>query len=187
MVAANCILVSGPSRGGKSEWAEYLVSQMDYAYPVVYVATGGSHGSDAAWQERLALHRQRRPSSWQLREVGADLIEAFHPSSELADHLVLLDSLGSWVAHHLALSEPEWLGCQANFLRFLADRLPPTVVVAEEVGWGVVPPTAVGGLFRDRCGRLTRDTASLCSQRWLVLDGQALPLHQLATPLPPRP
>jgi len=186
MAAADCILVSGPSRGGKSEWAEHLVAQLGDAYTVVYLATGGSHGEDPAWQQRLALHRQRRPSSWQLREVGANLVEALLPTAALTQQLVLLDSLGSWVAHHLALPEVDWLGLQADFLKLLAERRPPTVLVAEEVGWGVVPPTALGGLFRDRCGRLTRETAALCGQRWLVLDGQALPLHQLATPLPPR-
>ena len=28
------------------------------------------------------------------------------------------------------------------------------VLVIEETGWGLVPPTAIGGLFRDRLGLL---------------------------------
>ena len=185
MAAADCILVSGPSRGGKSEWAEHLVAQLGDAYPVVYLATGGSHGEDPAWQQRLALHRQRRPSSWQLREVGANLVEALLPTAALAQQLVLLDSLGSWVAHHLALPEVDWLGLQADFLKLLAERRPPTVLVAEEVGWGVVPPTAIGGLFRDRLGELLECIDPLCSGSWLVIRGRALDLRDIGLPIQP--
>ena len=67
----------------------------------------------------------------------------------------------------------------------LANRPTPVVLVAEEVGWGVVPPTAIGGRFRDRNGSFTRLCEEHCKESWLVTAGRALPLHQLAVRLPP--
>ena len=64
------VLVSGPSRGGKSRWAEHLMSE---AVDVTYVATAPDRPDDQDWQTRLALHRRRRPSHWHLLESGAEL------------------------------------------------------------------------------------------------------------------
>ena len=55
------ILVSGPSRGGKSRWAESLLTNDPF---VIYVATGMKRDDDSAWFERLRIHRERRPSHW---------------------------------------------------------------------------------------------------------------------------
>ena len=55
------MIVTGPSRGGKSRWAESLVA--DFA-EVVYVATSASRPDDLNWQERIRLHRDRRPAHW---------------------------------------------------------------------------------------------------------------------------
>ena len=64
-------LVSGPSRGGKSRWAEHLAAHSGLA--VIYLATGPCLPDDEAWQERLRRHRLRRPPAWGCREVGGEL------------------------------------------------------------------------------------------------------------------
>ena len=48
------ILVSGPSRGGKSRWAESLLIDEPR---VVYIATAAERPDDLDWQNRLRLHR----------------------------------------------------------------------------------------------------------------------------------
>ena len=48
------VLVSGPSRGGKSRWAEHLLSE---DLDVSYVATSPDRPDDQDWQARLELHR----------------------------------------------------------------------------------------------------------------------------------
>ncbi|WP_066935461.1 bifunctional adenosylcobinamide kinase/adenosylcobinamide-phosphate guanylyltransferase [Streptomyces sp. NBRC 110611] len=63
-------LVLGGARSGKSVEAERRLA----AFPdVVYVATGGTRGGDAEWAERIALHRERRPSGWRTVET-CDLV-----------------------------------------------------------------------------------------------------------------
>ena len=105
--------------------------------------------------------------------------------SDCHDDVVLLDSLGGLVASELELNEECWLELQATFVMALAKRATPVVLVAEEVGWGVVPPTAIGGRFRDRNGSFTRLCEQHCAESWLVTAGRALPLHQLAQRLTP--
>ena len=182
MVVADHVLVTGPSRGGKSEWAEQRINQLAVSHSVAYLATGPVLPEDANWQARLERHRRRRPASWTLLEASdaAAVAEALGPDGCLADQLVLLDSLGGIVAAGLSQSELDWQEQQQLLLERLAQHPMPVVLVAEEVGWGVVPATAIGGVFRDRNGSLTRNCERLCRESWLVAAGRALPLHQFA-------
>jgi len=187
MVVANHLLITGPSRGGKSEWAEQCIREMAGPAGITYLATGPSLPDDTAWQRRLNHHRQRRPDHWRLLEASSLSVvnQILMPGSDCHDDLVLLDSLGGLVASGLELDEECWLELQAAFVMVLANRPTPVVLVAEEVGWGVVPPTAIGGRFRDRNGSFTRLCEQHCAETWLVTAGRALPLHQLAQRLNP--
>lgn len=176
-------LVSGPARSGKSRWAEHLAALSGRA--VVYLATGPLRPGDAAWQERLARHRQRRPPQWRCREVGGALAEALQPLT--SDELALVDSLGTWVAAHLEQGPEPW-GLLAEELidavgRCRADLL----VVCEETGWGVVPPTRSGGEFRDRLGWMQQRLQRHGTASWLVLQGRAIDLLAFSQPVPSDP
>jgi adenosylcobinamide kinase/adenosylcobinamide-phosphate guanylyltransferase len=173
-------LVSGPSRGGKSRWAEHLASAS--GLEVVYLATGPKRPGDPAWQERLRLHRERRPSSWECREVGGDLVAALDPLE--AGQLALVDSLGTWVAAHLELEEVPWLECCNRLSAAISACRGSLVVVCEETGWGVVPATAEGCRFRDRLGRMQQRLLSGSQAAWLVLQGRAIDLLALSLPVP---
>ncbi|MAD68109.1 MAG: bifunctional adenosylcobinamide kinase/adenosylcobinamide-phosphate guanylyltransferase [Synechococcus sp. CPC100] len=173
------ILVSGPSRGGKSRWAEHLVSKHS---PVSYVATSDSRPDDNEWQERIRLHRERRPSDWEIIESGSDLSKALNTIP--TNHTVLVDALGAFTAWHLEASPADWLQLEADLITSLQARQRPVVLVIEETGWGVVPATAIGGRFRDRQGRLAQQLETIASASWLVVQGRALDLHELGCAVP---
>ena len=208
------VLVSGPSRSGKSRWAEHLADRSGLA--VTYLATGADRPGDRAWQQRVLLHRQRRPAHWTTLEVGGELEAALEQlgseSDDLASSgsdgfeqamglsiacelgaprpgdpskLLLIDSLGTWLAHHLDLDESAWFQRQDRLLQALRQQGSPVVLVCEEVGWGLVPPTAIGGLFRDRCGSLQQRLMQQAAAAWLVVQGRALNLMALGEPVPP--
>ena len=174
-------LVSGPSRGGKSRWAEHLAAGSGLA--VVYLATGPSLPDDPSWQERLQRHRLRRPPQWDCRELGGALAGAFAGLD--VGQLGLVDSLCTWVAAHLDLEPEDWrLHCDA--LISAISRCPaPLVVVCEETGWGVVPATAAGSRFRDRLGAMQQELQGHSDAAWLVLQGRAIYLLALSQPIPP--
>jgi adenosylcobinamide kinase/adenosylcobinamide-phosphate guanylyltransferase len=98
--------------------------------------------------------------------------------------LLLIDSLGTWVAQHLEADPNAWEEIQTLLLQQLAAYPAPVLLVCEEVGWGVVPPTAVGGLFRDRMGALQQRLMQQAADSWLVVAGRALNLHALGRPVP---
>ena len=175
------VLVTGPSRGGKSRWAEHLVGRCN---PVSYVATSDPRPDDSAWQERIRLHRDRRSPDWTVIESGADLVDALNTIP--GNHTVLIDALGAFTAWNLDASPEAWIKLQEELITCLQSRSrsQPVVVVIEETGWGVVPATEIGGLFRDRQGRLAQQLETIASRSWLVVQGRALDLHALGCSVP---
>lgn len=185
-VSAGLVLVTGPSRSGKSRWAEHLAAQ--HPGNVIYLATGEAPGEDQRWAQRVAAHRDRRPSEWETLEVGPDLTAALAALNQSADakhpRLLLIDALGTWLAQHLDASPQHWQERFTALLQQLAIQTEPVVFVMEEVGWGVVPSTAIGGLFRDRMGELQQRLNAISRESWLVVNGRALNLTQLGIPVP---
>lgn len=173
------ILITGPARSGKSEWAEQLAAQLGKS--VIYVATARVDIHDEEWQQRILLHQNRRPVDWQTLEVPRDLASTLISSQ--ASSCLLVDSLGTWLANFLEESEASWQTIQAELLVSLAASAADTILVAEETGWGVVPAYPVGRLFRDRLGTLVRGVSAIAQSAYLVTGGYVLNLTQLGTPL----
>ena len=173
------ILVSGPSRGGKSRWAESLLAD-DHC--VTYIATGMKRNDDPEWVERLRIHHERRPSHWSVLEPGPELIKSLQSIESMQS--VLVDSLGGFVANHLDLDGSAWAEQSEKLIFTLLHRSFKCVVVIEETGWGVVPPTQIGGLFRDRLGQLAQQLDQIADLSWLVLQGRAVDLRTISHPVP---
>ena len=173
------ILVSGPARSGKSRWAEHLL----HHHPVVtYIATAATRPDDRDWQMRLEAHRKRRPDHWSVAESGPALVNVI--DNLAPGQSVLIDALGGFVAHHLELTASEWDQLCERLIASIRSSHCTFVLVIEETGWGVVPPTRIGGLFRDRLGSLAQALDRVADGAWLVLQGRALDLHALGYELP---
>ena len=150
-------LVLGGTRSGKSEVAEGLLPATG---PVTYVATG--QVTDPDMGGRIDVHRARRPGAWTTVEAGPDLVAVL----DQAGGPVLVDSLGTWVAAHDDLA-PDVAGARRRPPRPGRTGRGATVVVSEEVGLGVHPPTEVGRRFADALGRSTgRSPASPTACCW---------------------
>ena len=173
------ILVTGPTKSGKSEWAEQLAAQQSQS--VVYVATSRLNPDDAEWQARVKAHRHRRSSTWQTLEVPAALPLVLAQTTTADCWLV--DSLGTWVANGLAQSAAAWDAEVEALLAAIATFPGTLIMVAEETGWGVVPAYPLGRTFRDRLGHLTRQVAAIADMTYLVVAGFAVDLRQLGTPV----
>ncbi|MCS7031347.1 MAG: bifunctional adenosylcobinamide kinase/adenosylcobinamide-phosphate guanylyltransferase [Gloeomargarita sp. SKYG116] len=172
-------LVTGPSRSGKSRWAEHLADQS--GLPVLYVATADADPNDAEWQARIQAHRQRRPPHWQTLEPPVDLVAlCAQPPPQTC---LLVDSLGTWVAQFLEMPDREWQFLQSQWVKTLMALTSPVILVAEEVGWGVVPAYPSGRLFRDRLGELVQTIGAQAGHVYLVTGGWVLNLTQLGQPL----
>lgn len=178
-VPQSLVLVTGPSRSGKSEWAETLAMRSQKT--VIYVATAQTNPDDLEWQMRIKQHQSRRPQAWQTINVPIDLVTILQTARET--DCLLIDSLGTWLANVLDQDEDTWQNTVQALLSSLVESKGQVIVVAEETGWGVVPAYPLGRTFRDRLGTLTRHIGAIANPVYLVAGGHILNLSQLGTPL----
>ena len=162
------VLVLGGQSSGKSAHAEALVSG-----GVTYVATAPPRPDDPDWARRVAVHAARRPGHWVTLET-ADLV----PLLQEDGGPLLIDDLGLWLTSVL---DGHWDSADARdvFDKALHDlswawgaTSRKVVIVAPEVGSGVVPAHASGRLFADLLGRATTELARVADEVVQVVAGQ---------------
>jgi len=174
------ILITGPARSGKSEWAETLA--MRSGQPVFYLATAQIDPNDAEWRNRIEQHQLRRPANWQTLCEPVNLAATIAAYS--ANHCLLVDSLGTWVANLLENDNESWEKTSQQLITSLQQASGELILVAEETGWGIVPAYKSGRLFRDRLGMLVRRVGAIANPVYLVTGGYVLNLCELGSPLP---
>lgn len=135
---------------------------------MVYLATGpdGANPPDADMAKRIERHRARRPTTWSTVECGARLVDALDTAG---DAVVLVDSLGTWLAAH-----HDFRADVPALVAALSRRAAPTVVVSEEIGMSVHPTTALGRAFVDALGSLNQQVAAVATAVGLVVAGRTL-------------
>ena len=167
------VIVSGPSRGGKSQWAEKLLSEKKN---VAYLATSDYRINDPIWQTRIKRHIKRRPPKWRVIEAQYDLISTLKTIGP--EESILVDALGAFVARNLKVDSDTWIDISSSLIDVLLEMNQYRVLVIEETGWGVVPPTKSGNIFRDRLGELSQTLSLHANENWLVVQGRAIDLQK---------
>jgi adenosylcobinamide kinase/adenosylcobinamide-phosphate guanylyltransferase len=159
------ILVLGGARSGKSRHAETLIEALPP--PWIYVAT--AQALDDEMVSRIAAHRARRDSRWATIEAPRDLAGAL----DGVDGPALVDCLTLWLSNLLMAGDD----IEAESLRLvttLARRRAPTVLVANEVGLGIVPDNALARQFRDAAGQLNQWLAARADRVLFMVAGIAM-------------
>ena len=176
------VVLTGPVRSGKSSCGLKLA--LDSGRPVVIAV--GARADDPEMSRRIARHRAERPDSVSVVETGDDpdwLERIPAESCLLVDCLgtVLGASLGSLVADEAevadAVAEERAAAVADALVERIVARSGPTVVVTNEVGWGIVPATPLGRLFRDALGRANRCLVDRADGAWLVVAGRCIDIR----------
>lgn len=165
-------LVLGGARSGKSRFAEALVASS--GREPVYVATATA--IDAEMVARIARHRQRRGAGWRTVEAPVDLAGAL-AREDGAGRAVLVDCLSLWVSN-LMMEEADIAQAGERLAATLSAMRAPVVLVANEVGLGIVPDNALARSFRDHAGTLNQAVAGLARTVYLVAAGLPLALKE---------
>ncbi|MDR0764854.1 MAG: bifunctional adenosylcobinamide kinase/adenosylcobinamide-phosphate guanylyltransferase [Synergistaceae bacterium] len=177
--------VLGGSGSGKSEFAERLA--LDAGGKTIYLAASGA--SDAEMGSRIAIHKSRRPTSWDTWEGGAETLPDAARRLAGGYDLLLIDSLTAYVSALFVSSpasegddETAWAGSAkkilngvseifTGFAETVRDAPKRLIVVSDETGCGVVPAYLMGRRFRDLQGRANQTAAALSDEAVLVAAG----------------
>jgi adenosylcobinamide kinase / adenosylcobinamide-phosphate guanylyltransferase len=169
---ANLTFVLGGARSGKSRHAETLITALPP--PWTYIAT--AEAGDEEMAARIKSHRERRDARWRTIEAPRHLAQAL---TSCGDAPVLVDCLTLWLSN-LMLAEANIEEETARLETTLLAANGPLVVVANEVGSGIVPSYPLGRRFRDLQGQLNQRIAARAERVILMVAG--LPLAVKGTP-----
>ena len=64
--SSHIVFITGGTKSGKSEFAEHLAKKIK---KLSYVALSENNLDDKEWQDKINLHRKRRPKDWKLIET----------------------------------------------------------------------------------------------------------------------
>jgi adenosylcobinamide kinase/adenosylcobinamide-phosphate guanylyltransferase len=163
-------LVLGGARSGKSHHAEALVEAWER--DALYVAT--AEPGDDEMRDRIAQHRARRGARWTTIEAPLELAAVLRREGS-AGRPILVDCLTLWLSN-LMLAGRDVAGERRALLAALAAAEGPVVLVANEVGLGIVPENALARAFRDHAGTLNREVATASERVLFVAAGLPLVL-----------
>lgn len=160
-------LILGGARSGKTRYALQQIEQN--AAPWFYVATAEGH--DEEMRQRIQRHQAERGPNWQTIECPIALSQAIDQAGSAP---LLIDCLTLWLTN-MMIHDHHIPSAQKQFLDRLSSRVSaPTVLVANEVGLGIVPDNALARQFRDHAGHLHQLLAQQADRVTMMVAG--LPL-----------
>lgn len=170
------IFVTGGVRSGKSRFAEQLAQEIGQG-SVLYAATGVA--CDQEMDQRILLHKERRPSSWGLVEAPYDPMLIVPYMSKY--QAVLFDCLSAWVSNRLLqASEMEESKAAAaliyrnleEFMQQIDQDVSSSIIfVTNETGLGGVAMSPLGRWFQDVLGEVNQKVAAKADVAYAVWSG----------------
>jgi len=176
------ILILGGARSGKSRYAMQRAKELAGDAQAVYLAT--AEAGDEEMAARIRRHRGERPAGWQTVEVPRDVAYAIEELGSKAtggrgQAVVIVDCITLWISNLLlaegqevavdregvVLAEVEALASAAR------EAHAYVILVSNEVGLGVVPPTPLGRIFRDISGRAHQLLAQAADEVYVMWAG----------------
>jgi len=160
-------LILGGARSGKSHRAETIATSL--SENPIYVATAPLIDNDHEWLARIERHREERGAHWQVIEEELALTNLLQKHATSGSS-VLIDCLTLWLSNlSFAGKDIEYEVAQlCEMLPMLSGHV---IMVANEVGMGLVPENPEGRTFRDAQGRLNQRLAALADRVEFVAAG----------------
>lgn len=169
------VLVGGGVRSGKSSFARARAESLGARR--LFVAT--AQRSDDEMRARIDRHVAERGASFETLEVPLHLPEALESfAGTSAPDVVLVDCLTLWLSNCLLNGDgvDAALARVDNVMDVIARSPFHVVLVTNEVGMGVVPPSELGRAFRDLAGMAHQRIAAAADEVCFAAMGLVLRL-----------
>lgn len=170
------LLVLGGARSGKSAYAQARAETLNGR--LIYIAT--AQAFDAEMVDRIARHQADRDTRWTTVEEPLDLPATIMANSR-QDTVVLVDCLTLW-ASNLLLAEQDLAPAMHALTKSVRGCQGPLILVANEVGLGIVPDNALARQFRDYAGSINQAAAAAAGEVVMMFAG--LPMTVKPAPGP---
>lgn len=160
-------LILGGARSGKSTCALNLAGKKK---KVAFIATG--QGLDREMRERILKHQQARPKNWKTFEEPRNLTALVSGIGDDFD-CIIIDCLTLLVANLILAKDKEKAILEKfKVLLFqLRRKKAKVILVANEVGLGIVPVSKLGREFRDIAGRINQLAAKEAKEVYFITAG----------------
>ncbi len=167
------ILVGGGVRSGKSSFAGELAQ--DLGSRRAFVAT--ARPSDDEMRTRIDRHRRDRQNAFTTIEEPLALADAL--ASLDACDVVVVDCLTHWLSNLLVREDPveRILEQVDGVVAVLASRRFHAVLVTNEVGMSIHPPTALGRAFVEVSGWAHQRIARSADEIYLAVLGTVIQIR----------
>ena len=172
-------LILGGQKSGKSRAAESRAARWLQADGREALLIATALAADVEMRERIARHRRERAArvpALATIEEPRELAQALRRHCA-AQRLVVVDCLTLWLAQ-LAMPPPgagvgesEPASAIGPLLLVLREVPGPVVLVSNEIGFGVAPPSAEARRFVDALGLLHQALAEVCARVTLMVAG----------------
>ena len=177
-----CILITGGARSGKSSFSEELAKS--YGSKVLYIATAVAF--DEEMKDRVRKHRDVRSKDWTTIEAYKDIAKVISTNGNKYN-CILLDCITVMLTNQLL----EYFNHDMDYLKiedyskaevYLANQInemvdaitaakADTILVTNELGWGIVPENPVARAFRDISGRINQIIGQKADEVYLTVSG----------------
>ena len=160
-------LVIGGGASGKSAKALELAGRN---HPRMFVATG--QALDKEMTERIRRHQAERGAGWETAEVPMELA-AWFGEQRGRYRVIVLDCVTLWLSNLLGSGVPDSdIPDRVEDLLHAIHRMRSRViVVANELGLGVVPFDPETRRFRDLAGHVNQQLARAADRVYFVVSG----------------
>ena len=138
----------------------------------IYIAT--AEALDAEMIDKIAVHKARRGAVWTNVEEPLDLAGIIG-RADAPDAVLLVDCLTIWLSNLMA-DDRDIASEIAHLVDALDGLQGQIVMVANEVGHGIVPENALSRTFRNLHGMLNQTVAGVADRVVFVAAGLPLAL-----------
>lgn len=192
------IYVTGGAKSGKSEFAENLLLSLNNGKQKnIYLAT--SLIFDDEMEVKVALHKERRQEKWISVESYKNFEESLNNTYEISllenksqeesvlnKNNMLVDCLTNMVSNLIFENETinwdkptkeemklcdEKVKKEVEKLLNISKKYENVVIVSNELGMGIVPPTPLGRYFREIAGKMNQYVAQNADEVYFVVSG----------------